>query len=116
MPPPTSSLPELVRLSAALADALEACDLDAGARLLEARGRLLGVAVPPVDSASEAVRGVLAEAARAIQDAERRSRQALEAKIAAIRRELAELGTAAGAARAYLAEDAPAAAVIDRRD
>ncbi len=111
----TAALRELLRLSAALAAALEAGDADNADRWLDERARLLDdLAGRPPCSVHE--RTQLTTVLGAIRDAQRRSEAALTGSIAQARAELAAVATGATALRAYAPAEALAPGFVDRRD
>jgi hypothetical protein len=110
-----ATLRELLRLSAALAAALEAGDADGADRWLDERARLVDdLAGRPPCSAPE--RTQLRRVLGAIRDTERRSAAALTGNIAQVRAELAAVATGATALRAYAPAEALAPGFVDRRD
>jgi hypothetical protein len=123
----TAASVTLAHVSVALANALEADDLDAAERLFDERSRLLEAllaspdakpaapAAPPSSGARGPVM-TLTVAAVAVQAADRRSEAALARTIARLRGEMAGLGRAASAVRAYVPSATPDPALVDRRD
>lgn len=103
---------DLMRLTEALADALESGDLDAAQGLLATREEVLQTApgTAPADSRT------LAEAAAAVAEATRRGEAALLRAIAEARAELASLGRGAEALRAYFPAEPPAPGWVDRHE
>ncbi|MBI3637084.1 MAG: hypothetical protein HY216_12880 [Candidatus Rokubacteria bacterium] len=110
----------LRRLTLAIADALQAGDLDAAECLVAERGRLLdgagsrAGATPAPGTAS--IVAVSERDARAILDADGRSVAALTDAMAATHRELRALAVGAQAMRGYLAEAPMAPGYVDSRD
>lgn len=107
---------ELVRLSTAIAESLEARDLDEAERLTEARARVLATAAPVPGGPGHPVSPALAGACAAVREADRRSGAALRAAIADVHRELGGLATGAAAMRAYDTARSCAPGFVDRRD
>lgn len=106
----------LVSLSQALARALETGDLDAAERLVEERGRVLDRVLSPAHGRQEDTRSELAEVARAVSEADTRSRSALLRGVARLREELSGLASGVAALRVYGSPERLAPGFVDRRD
>jgi hypothetical protein len=104
----------LMRLSEAIASALEADDPDAADGLLDRRARLLGVVTAEELSADERV--ALVESAPAVAEADRRALAALTQSLRRAEQELTELATGVSALYAYAPHESLAPGFIDRRD
>jgi hypothetical protein len=113
---PVQAALDLARLSQALADALEAGDLDAAEQLVADRTRVLSEAlagpwpVEPLDVS------VLAEAQATVMAADRRSQAALARTMETTHADLGVLGHGARAMRAYFPVEAFAPGYVDRHD
>lgn len=103
---------ELVRVSEALADALERDDLDAAERLLAARQTLLDGLGRVARDAAPALRA----SATPLAAAHQRSHAALLTRVGRLRDELGELATGVTALRAYAPVEPLAPGFLDRRD
>jgi len=106
---------ELVRLSTAIAEALEARDLDRAEQLLDERGRIFASGPPPWRALDPAARAEVAAAGRVVLDADLRSHAAIDAAISDLGRELGGLATGAAAMRAYELAEPSAPGFVDRR-
>ena len=103
---------ELIRVSEALADAIERDALDEAERLLAARQTLLdGLAQSP-HAAAPALRA----GAATIAAAHHRSHTVLLARVGRLRDELGTLATGVTAMRAYAPVEPLAPGFLDRRD
>jgi hypothetical protein len=105
---------ELLRLTAALEDAVAVGDMGAAERLLVARARVLTETSPtPLSAADSAALEALAPEVRS---SEERVRATLRRAIAGARAGLAAIATGRTATHAYLRGDEMAAGFVDRRD
>ncbi len=113
---PVRAALDLARLSQALADALEAGDLDTAERLVADRTRVLTEAVAGSWPTEPLDMTVLAEAQAAVVAADRRSQAALARAMESTHAELGALGQGARAMRAYFPVEAFAPGYVDRHD
>ena len=103
-----------MRLSEAIAAALEVDDLDTAESLLDRRARLLDALSAEPLSAAE--RTAVVASALALTEADRRGMVALTGSIRRTEQELAELATGVSALHAYARHESLAPGFVDRRD